>query len=171
MRTTGNCQAIVRRTGKPCLRSSVKNTSYCGYHHAALSTEPTTSTDDEACSICLVRIIHANTDLLERTPCKHVFHKACLRRWKARRATCPLCRTALVRTPPTITTSRSNTTTTTTEDNESAVIILRRWEGLGWNLARIGGSHHYVATLVQAHSSAPVLTGILNTTTGLLMLV
>jgi hypothetical protein len=28
----------------------------------------------------------------EETSCKHVFHKACLERWKAEKNTCPMCR-------------------------------------------------------------------------------
>jgi hypothetical protein len=31
-------------------------------------------------------------DTVTTTTCKHVFHAACLGKWKARKGTCPLCR-------------------------------------------------------------------------------
>jgi hypothetical protein len=45
------------------------------------------------CSVCLDEIGENDPFLI--TPCKHVFHDQCLRRWVDEHADCPLCRTGL----------------------------------------------------------------------------
>lgn len=47
----------------------------------------------EACPICLSDFDHRSA--LGRTPCGHVFHENCARKWLLRRGTCPLCRERL----------------------------------------------------------------------------
>ena len=65
------CQAIVRRTGKPCLRETKKDGLwYCGYHRGAPSAPPLLE-----CSICMNEI--TKNEEMVTTPCKHVFHKRC----------------------------------------------------------------------------------------------
>jgi len=45
------------------------------------------------CAICLDTFDHQS--VLARTACGHVFHDHCVRRWVAKRGTCPMCREEL----------------------------------------------------------------------------
>ena len=47
-----------------------------------------TFTDDE-CSICIMKYIV--TDKIKVLPCKHIFHKKCIKKWLNKEDTCPLC--------------------------------------------------------------------------------
>uniref|UniRef100_A0A7S2P053 RING-type domain-containing protein n=1 Tax=Zooxanthella nutricula TaxID=1333877 RepID=A0A7S2P053_9DINO len=47
----------------------------------------------DECPICFEDL--DNLSVVARTPCGHVFHEDCVRRWLAKRGTCPLCREQL----------------------------------------------------------------------------
>ena len=108
METLNCCQAVVRRTGKPCLRRSRAGDSFCGYH-----------VPNPNCSICLCEMKKRDT---HTTPCGHAFHKACLDTWTAHnKNTCPLCRASLV-------------VTGRLRIDE----ILVNWYTLEWRVSRVG---------------------------------
>ena len=95
------CQAIVKRTGKPCLRETKKDGLwYCGYHRGAHSGAPSAPPLLE-CSICMNEI--TKNEKMVTTPCKHVFHKRCLDKWRERSGTaaptCPNCRAVIGKAP------------------------------------------------------------------------
>ena len=97
------CQAIVRRTGKPCLRETKKDGLFCGYHrgaHSAPAPAPAPSSPLPECSICMNEI--TKNEKMVTTPCKHVFHKRCLGKWRERSdtaPTCPNCRAVIGKAP------------------------------------------------------------------------
>ncbi|KAK8941510.1 hypothetical protein KSP40_PGU021657 [Platanthera guangdongensis] len=45
---------------------------------------------DEVCAVCLEEMV-AGVEVVW-TPCEHLFHGECLRRWFERAGSCPLCR-------------------------------------------------------------------------------
>jgi hypothetical protein len=47
---------------------------------------------DETCPICVGSL---NPRYNTPTPCGHLFHTSCLRRWKQHKSTCPMCRSDL----------------------------------------------------------------------------
>ena len=47
-----------------------------------------TFTDDE-CSICIMK--YRVTEKIKILPCKHIFHKKCIKKWLKKNDTCPLC--------------------------------------------------------------------------------
>ena len=55
--------------------------------------------DDDQCTICLEELFsddHVDDhDKVVRTPCSHVYHKACIARWLRTSRLCPLCRYAM----------------------------------------------------------------------------
>lgn len=83
-----SCKAIVRRTGKVCKRSVKEDTEFCGYHKNNTSVD-----EQDDCVICLSCIDKHHQ--ISITPCKHVFHKKCIDKWKKKANTCPLCRNTL----------------------------------------------------------------------------
>lgn len=86
------CQATVRRTQLPCLRKTKAGSDFCGYH---IKNSPPTETDED-CTICMCSIDNKKPRDVVTTPCKHVFHKACLDQWTSRgNNSCPLCRGSL----------------------------------------------------------------------------
>lgn len=46
-------------------------------------------TDDNECSICLGK--YKITDKIKELPCRHIFHKKCIKNWLERSDKCPLC--------------------------------------------------------------------------------
>ena len=44
----------------------------------------------EDCSICLK--VPKEKDIINKLPCKHIFHKECIVEWLSKINTCPLCR-------------------------------------------------------------------------------
>ena len=100
------CQAIVKRTGKPCLRETKKDgLLFCGYHDKNAIPPPPPSAPQELpeCSICMNEITK-NEKMVTTTPCKHVFHKRCLGKWRERSdtaapTTCPNCRAVIGKAP------------------------------------------------------------------------
>ena len=48
------------------------------------------SSIDKTCPICLNKYIL--TDKVKELPCKHIFHKKCVKTWFQRSDSCPLCR-------------------------------------------------------------------------------
>ena len=104
------CKATVRRTGQPCQRETKNGLRYCGYHKNTItipSREPSAppppppeSEDLQECSICMTEI--TENDKTVTTPCKHVFHKRCIDKWKQRSDTapnCPNCRAVIGKAP------------------------------------------------------------------------
>lgn len=88
MVSTCLCQAVVRRTNLPCLRKTKAGSDFCGYHH------PPPPPPEDDCTICMCPM-KKNRDTVT-TPCKHIFHKACLNQWTSRgNHSCPLCRASL----------------------------------------------------------------------------
>eukprot|EP00934_Nitzschia_sp_Nitz4_P000877 Nitzschia sp. Nitz4//scaffold233_size31335//21611//22192//NITZ4_007953-RA/size31335-processed-gene-0.9-mRNA-1//-1//CDS//3329543385//877//frame0 len=49
--------------------------------------------DEPTCSICLVPL--QNGDIVGDIPCRHLYHKECLKTWCCRKNSCPLCTTPL----------------------------------------------------------------------------
>ncbi|XP_059635860.1 E3 ubiquitin-protein ligase SDIR1-like [Cornus florida] len=45
----------------------------------------------DTCSICLKKFLMGT--LISTTPCSHVFHRSCLKRWLPKNSSCPMCRT------------------------------------------------------------------------------
>ena len=107
------CRAIVKRTGKPCLRETKDGLAFCGYHKKHATPQPSavppsqpqpqpqppppSRLDSPECSICMDKITQ-NKIWVTTTPCKHVFHKKCLDQWKERfhtAPTCPNCRAVI----------------------------------------------------------------------------
>lgn len=81
------CQAIVHRTQLPCLRKTKTGSDFCGYHNKKKDE------DTVECTICMCPIHPNKKRTLITTPCKHVFHKACLNEWTSLgKYSCPLCR-------------------------------------------------------------------------------
>lgn len=85
------CQAIVRKTQKPCLRKTKEGTDFCGYHSKKNIPEKDT------CPICLDSISGSWV-----TPCcKKKFHQACIDQWTSMgKSSCPLCRADLPQKDP-----------------------------------------------------------------------
>jgi hypothetical protein len=52
---------------------------------------------DVKCSICFEEFGEDKDELSQTmiTPCNHLFHESCLRRWMKRRSLCPICRSSL----------------------------------------------------------------------------
>ena len=71
-----------------------------------ISNLPTDQKNDQ-CPICLIDLVEdplhdSNEDLVPKklktcyhTPCKHNFHKACLKAWIDQNNECPICRSRL----------------------------------------------------------------------------
>lgn len=112
------CQAVVKRTGKPCLRKCKAEAGFCGYHLPKKSVPP--QEEPDCCSICLCAV---DKTLALDIVCGHVFHEACLNQWLAHnpKRTCPLCRTKLFDEP----------------QKRTVEETLARWERLGWNITRV----------------------------------
>ena len=88
----GICQAIVKKTGNPCLRKTIKGMNVCGYHRNTPSNMNTSlTTEDSYCAICMDDNSKQPIPKVT-TPCNHTFHKACLDKWNKRSNTCPMCR-------------------------------------------------------------------------------
>lgn len=81
--------------GDPCKCSAFKGLNVC-WSHAKKDGLITPSATE--CSICYEE---TTNDTRKKTPCGHVFHKACLGTWverhSARRPPCPMCRKPLCR--------------------------------------------------------------------------
>ena len=88
------CQAIKNNNTKCTYRSHCvfDNISYCKVHYKKFSNL-------KECSICMTDIISKRQSVT--TPCNHVFHKSCLRKWENSKLnahkTCPLCRENIFR--------------------------------------------------------------------------
>ena len=84
------CQAIKSNNSKCSYkaRKTFNNQHYCNLHYKKVSSI-------QECSICMTDITSKRQSVT--TPCDHVFHKACLRKWENSKLnahkTCPLCRT------------------------------------------------------------------------------
>jgi hypothetical protein len=52
--------------------------------------------DENACAICLCNV--EDGDIVGDIPCRHVFHKECLKAWLTRSSRCPLCQNVAVKT-------------------------------------------------------------------------
>lgn len=81
--------------GTPCKCSAFKGLNMCWSHakkEGLITASPT------ECSICYEE---TTTETRKKTPCGHVYHKACLGTWvdrhTARRPPCPMCRKPLSR--------------------------------------------------------------------------
>ena len=44
---------------------------------------------EEECSICLMK--YRVTDKIKVLPCKHIYHKKCIKEWLCRHDKCPIC--------------------------------------------------------------------------------
>lgn len=47
------------------------------------------------CAICYESLKGSNEDKIYKTPCTHIFHAECLKKWVRSKLECPLCRAKL----------------------------------------------------------------------------
>lgn len=71
------CEGITLN-GQRCKRTCPDGRTHCHVH-----------SNPNVCSVCLASMTEASSRRLE---CGHVFHKACLDRWRRQSSTCPNCR-------------------------------------------------------------------------------
>lgn len=71
------------------LTNSDQDTSYQPLYRIVLE-EKESALLNETCSVCLDTF--QENDKYIKLPCKHTFHKRCVRRWLRQHNTCPLCR-------------------------------------------------------------------------------
>jgi len=50
--------------------------------------------EEEICPICCCEIEKKAKNVM-KLPCKHKFHKDCIKKWHARKKVCPVCRATL----------------------------------------------------------------------------
>lgn len=131
------CQAIVKRTGKPCLRKCKTEAGFCGYHVSKSPKE-----DPDCCSICLCAV--DKTHALDIV-CGHVFHEACLHRWFSHNPnrTCPLCRAKLFDEP----------------QKKTVEETLARWERIGWEVTRVA-DRFYIGRSRRNNSSTMAILNV-----------
>jgi len=73
------------RTGVPTMDAAAT---------ACLATPDSSTWIGESCPFCLEDLQHGD-EVCALPRCQHVYHRACLQPWLARKAECPLCRTGL----------------------------------------------------------------------------